>query len=149
MPPRTDTAARLVLVEESLARIESALAQLVPPADVREHIDDSSVTAEQIDALTDAAPLQAQQLVGIVTTLGTRMTDTELRDALHDTLFHTQQMSSIMQGTRADIVQMRVTLLRQAALLEQVLRARVEDEEWEKSKGDRRQIEDRRGETRG
>lgn len=145
MPPRTDTAARLVLIEESLARVEAVLALLVLPFEERKHIADSTTTAEQIDALSAAAPLQAQQLVGIVTTLGTRMTDNELRDALENTLFITQQLVTIMQGTRTDIVQMRATLLRQAAVLERVLRARVEDEEWEQGKGDRRRIGERRG----
>lgn len=141
---QSDIAARLDLIEASQNRIELALSLLVPPADERSHIADATATADQIDGLAAAAPLQAAQLSGIVSTLGDKLSDDELRDALENTLFITQQLSGIMQGTRADIVQMRATLLRLSALLEQVLRVRVEDDERGEGKAERRRIEDRR-----
>lgn len=134
----------LSLVAQRLKAIDGRLALLVPASEERQHITDSMTTAEQIDELAKDAPIAAEQLASIVTTLGGRMTDTELRDALENTLFITQQLSGIMQGTRTDIVQMRGTLLRLSALLDQVLRARVADEEWEKSGGDRRREGERR-----
>lgn len=134
----------LSLVAQRLKAIDGRLALLVPTSEERQHITDSAISAEQIDALAKDAPIAAEQLAAIVGALGGRMTDAELRDALENTLFITQQLSGIMQGTRTDIVQMRGTLLRLSALLDQVLRARVADEEWEQGKGDRRREGERR-----
>jgi len=139
----------LSLVAQRLGAIDSKLTPLVAPAVVQQHITDSAITAGQVDALHDAAPQLAEQIKDIATTIERGMTDVELRKAFDDSLFVVKQLISIMQGTRLDIVQFRETLLRFSALLEQTLRARVEDEEWHRTGIDRRTGERRRSALSG
>lgn len=58
-----------------------------------------------------------------------RMNAQALEHEFTDLIFQTRQLISIMQGTRDDLVLMRADLRRLSALLEQTLRARVEDDE--------------------
>jgi hypothetical protein len=135
-------AEQLPAIEARLAAIDRKLAAVVPPQDVRQSMAEAS---EHETAMAEAAPLQAEQLSSIVTTLDAQMPLIELRDRLENELSYAQQVVSVMQGLRDEILAMRATLRRQSAVLEQVLRARVADEEWEQSKADRRAGERRAG----
>lgn len=138
------TAERLAAIEATLTRIERAIQTHVPAADERAHIAEAETTAGQVSTLAGASPIQGQQLDAIVTTLDAQLPAVELRDKLQNELFFVRQLISVMQGTRDDVVAMRVTLRGLSALLEQVLQARVADEEWEQRGIDRRAGERRR-----
>jgi len=115
-----DSRALLLDVARALTRIESRLANDVPPADVRAGMDEA--TEHISDESAHIAATEAQS---------------------DDQQFVTKQLISIMQGTRTDLVEMRVTLRHLSALLEQTLQARaLDDEAWTGS--ERRSIVDRR-----
>jgi hypothetical protein len=139
----TTTAARLDVIAARLSAIEALIEARVPPHEIRTAIEEGGATAESVHELAEAAPQVTQQLADIAAVVGAQMTDSELREELGSALFVTQQLISIMQGTRTEIVEMRGTLRRLAALLEQSLRARVDDEEWHRT-GIERRSEERR-----
>jgi hypothetical protein len=134
----------LDLVAQRLDAIDHRLADRVPVADIQQAIEETSATAEAVAELASSAPEVAQQLSSIVTTLGEQLPGTEMRDQLHNELSFVRQLISVMQGTRDEVLAMRVTVRGLSALLEQVLRARVADEEWEQGGRDRRSSDRRR-----
>jgi len=71
-----------------------------------------------------------------------RMSGDELEKQFADQAFITKQLIGVMQGTRDDIVLLRGDFRRLAALLEQTLRLRVDDDErslaWRAGDADRR-----------
>ena len=113
---------------QALQRIEAALAQLVPPADVRAHFAGSEATAEQVDALATQGPVQGAQLDAITAWIAARMSGDQLQFNFDDLVFVTRQLTSINEGWRSDLLSMRGEIRRLSALCEQALRARVEDE---------------------
>ena len=124
---------RLEQIEKHLATIADALSRTVPPADVRasmaestEHIADATV--HMVDAAR-SVPLRDAQISEIVQWMHARMSGQELEQQFDDLLFATQQLTSISEQWRTDLLQMRADIRRLAALCEQVLRARVDDEE--------------------
>jgi hypothetical protein len=142
---QSDIAERLSRIEDALAQIALALARTVPPADVRESMDQAT---EHIDAVATAAPPRDAQIAEIIAWMHARMSSSELQAQFDDQYYTSKQLISIMQGTRTDLVEMRGDIRRLAALLEQSLRGRVEDEErqsaWRAGDGERRRAEDRR-----
>lgn len=84
---QADIAARLVLIEESLARIELELSGRVPVADVRQAIEDVFATYGIVAQLKEVYDNQRDQLailLGLAAQLiaETREGDQELRDLL-------------------------------------------------------------------
>lgn len=140
---------RLDQLAAQLSRIETRLAAVVPPRDVRasmaeatEHIADMT---EYADATQAAVPLRDAQIDAIIDWIHARMSGDELRIQFEDQEFVTRQLISIMQGTRTDIVEMRSTLRQLTSRLEQTLHARVVDEEaWNGAVERRNSIADRR-----
>ena len=124
--PHEDIGPRLTRIETALQRIEAALAALVPPKDVREAMEEATVHQ---DAMADAAPLQLAQLAEIAEWLKQRMSGDQLQFQFDDLLFVTKQLISLWHGARDEQVLMRGDIRRLAALCEQALRARVDDEE--------------------
>ena len=87
MPPRTGIADKLVMIEESLARIELALAVRVPAADIRQAIEDVFATYGLVAQLKEVYDGQRDHLViliGLAAQLiaNTKEGDEELRDLL-------------------------------------------------------------------
>ena len=84
---QSDIAERLILVEESLARIELALATRVPVADIRQSMDDAFATYGLVAQLRELHTNQRDQLtilVGLAAQLiaDAKKDDAELRDLL-------------------------------------------------------------------
>ena len=123
---QSDTAQRLAQIEAALQRVEAALSALVPPKDVRASMEEATVHQ---DAMADAAPLQRTQLADIAEWLHQRMSGDQLQFQFDDLLFVTKQLISLWHGARDEQVLMRADIRRLAALCEQALRARVDDEE--------------------
>jgi len=134
---QTDIAARLVLIEESLLRLERALALRVPPEDVRAHFVAQSAAVEQIGVLADAAPELRERMDSILTWLRARMAGDQLQAEFDDLSFVVRQLIGILQGSRDDIVQLRGDQRRLAALLEHLLRAQ-DDRGWKVGDAERR-----------
>lgn len=144
-----EIAARLGEMDTRLATIAELLQARVPPPLIRAAIEEGAEAAERVGDLADAAPLQAEQLTEIVRWLRARMSGDALQAQLHDLLFATQQLTSVSEQWRTDLLQMRTDIRRLAGLCEQVLRSRVDDEEngimWRAGEPDRRNsIADRR-----
>jgi hypothetical protein len=112
---RVESPSALSLVAKRLTSIDQKLALLVPPDDVRAAMD---AATEHQDAAADAAPLQARQLAELTAWIENRMSGDPTRMEFADLAFISQQLVSVMQGTRADVVQMRATLLRLAHAVE-------------------------------
>jgi hypothetical protein len=127
-----------------LARIEAHIRKVVPPQDVRANMAEAS---EHIADVADTTELHSPQIAEIVAWMHARMSGDELAKQFDEQFFITKQLISIMQGARDDQVLLRGDFRRLAALLEQTLRARVDDEEaWHAGDVDRRRnsIADRR-----
>jgi len=134
----------LSLVAQRLGAIDAKLARLVPPADVRASMLEAT---EHQAAVADAAPLQAQQLADISAWIDNRMTGDQMAIEFDDLAFVSKQLIGILQGSRDDLVLMRNDIRRLAALCEQVLRARVDDDErgmWRPGDQERRATDRRR-----
>jgi len=128
----------LSLVAQRLGSIDSKLAQLVPPRDVRHSMEEAT---EHQEAVADAAPLQAQQLKEMTDWLSNHMTGDQLQFQFDDLMFVTKQLISLWQGSRDEQVLMRADIRRLAALCEQVLADKAEppwrmgDDERRKASG--------------
>lgn len=126
----------LSLVASRLKDIDAKLARVVPPSDVRAAMTQAS---EHQDAVADAAPLQAQQLLEITAWLDTRMSSDQLELEFADLAFVSKQLIGILQGSRDDLLLLRADVRRLAALVERALRARVEDDRgWRQGDAERR-----------
>jgi hypothetical protein len=126
---QAEIAERLGELDTRMAQIAELLQARVPPRDVRAHISESGETASLVADLSDAVPQQSEQLTEIVGWIHARMSGAELEDQLANLDIIVRQLISIMQGTRDDIVLLRGDFRRLAALCEQMLRARIDDEE--------------------
>lgn len=124
-----------------LTRIESHLAGVVPPGEVRHAMGEAT---EHIADVADTTSVQSPQLLEMIQWMHQRMPADELQKQFDEQFFIAKQLISIMQGTRTDIVELRGDFRRLAALLEQTLRLRVEDDERGWSGEERRNIADRR-----
>lgn len=100
------------------------------PEETRQALSDVAGGYALLTQLAEVAGVQRTQILELTTTLSNRVPGDELRAALHDELFTTKQLTSIMQGTRDDLVLLRADVRRLAALLEQAARARVIDATW-------------------
>jgi len=131
----TTTAERLTKIEATLTRIERALQTHVPGTAERAHIAESTATADQVDTLSDALPLQGKQLDAIVLWMHDRMSGDQLQFSFDDLAFVTKQLASISEGWRGDLLAMRGEVRRLAGVCEQALRVRVEDDEAQRKAG--------------
>jgi hypothetical protein len=140
----------LLSLARQLARIEARQAGDVPPADVRAGMAEATEHIEHVaQFIADdarAIPLRDAQIAEIVAWMHARMSGGDLQAQFDTQYIITKQLTGIMQGTRDDIVLLRADFRRLAALLEQSLRTRVEDEAWGQGDADRRRntIVDRR-----
>jgi len=122
-----------------LTRIEQKLAAVVSPGEVRQAMGEAT---EHIADVADTTLIQSPQLVEMIQWMKERMSGDELEKQFADQAFITKQLIGVMQGTRDDIVLLRGDFRRLAALLEQTLRLRVDDDErslaWRAGDADRR-----------
>ena len=137
----TPTPIRLDQIAAQLTRIEAVLARTVPPVAVRASVAESSAHVTDVSA---AAPLQGQQLAEVVDWIHERMSGGDLQTQFDGLSFVTNQLISIMHGTRDELVLMRADMRRLAALLAQSFRAQTEDDAWRPGDPDRRARERRK-----
>lgn len=141
-------APQLVTIREGVAALRAACDRIErnqsDPEETRQALSDIAAGYGLIVQLAEVAGVQRGQIHDLVTALSNRVPGDELRSAFDDVFFQTKQLIGIMQGTRDDLVLMRSDLRRLAALLEQTLRARAEDEEAWGGLERRNSIADRR-----
>lgn len=126
---------RLTAIEDRLTAIDGKLAELVPAPVVRASIDAASdhiaamaEASELIAAVAEAVPIQTQQLEAITAWIEQRMTGEAMELEFSDLAFVSKQLIGILQGSRDDLLLLRTDVRRLAAVVEQYMRARAEDD---------------------